>query len=309
MLHCEGYAKDENDVARDLYLALTQFFTLFPDLKNNDFYITGESYAGKYVPAIAYKIYSEGNNTDIPLKGIAIGDGLCDPQTMFGYGDYLFQIGLLDENQRNFFNQEEQKAVQLIAKQQFFEAFKIFDFLLNGDLINTTSYFTNITGLTFYYNFLMSKSPDEFSYYPSYLGLGSTRNAIHVGNLTYSEGNVVEMHIINDIMNTIKPWFTALLDAGYKTLVYSGQLDIIVAAPLTESFLQSVKWRKAEEYKKADRMIWKVAPTDPEVAGYVRVVDNLVQVVVRNGGHILPYDQPRASYDMITRFVKTQAFN
>ena len=296
-------------MAKDLYSALQQFFTLFFELKKNEFYITGESYAGKYVPAIAYKIYSEGNNSDIPLKGIAIGDGLCDPQTMFGYGDYLFQIGLLDENQRNFFNQEEQKAVGFIANQQYFEAFKIFDFLLNGDLINTTSYFTNITGLTFYYNFLMSKSPDEFSYYPSYLGLEAIRRAIHVGNLTYSEGNVVEMHIINDIMNTIKPWFAALLDADYKVLIYSGQLDIIVAAPLTENFLQSVKWKKADQYKKADRLIWKVSPKDTEVAGYVRVVDKLVQVVVRNGGHILPFDQPRASYDMITRFVKSQSFN
>ena len=36
-----------------------QFFQLFPSLKKNDFYVTGESYAGKYVPAISYKIHSE----------------------------------------------------------------------------------------------------------------------------------------------------------------------------------------------------------------------------------------------------------
>ena len=304
----KGYAKDENDVARDLYSALQQFFTIFSEQRKNDFYITGESYAGKYVPAIAYKIHSEGNSSNIPLKGIAIGDGLCDPQTMFRYGEYLYQIGLLDENQRDFFNSEEKKAVKYIENGQYFDAFKIFDFLLNGDLINGTSYFTNITGLTFYYNFLLSTAPDDFSYYSKYLGLEATRRAIHVGNLTYNEGNVVEMHIINDIMNTVKPWFAALLDANYKVLIYSGQLDIIVAAPLTESFLNSVQWSGAEQYKKADRKIWKVSPKDVDVAGYVRTVNKFLQVIVRNGGHILPYDQPRASLDMITRFVKNQSF-
>jgi carboxypeptidase C (cathepsin A) len=53
------YAKTEEDVASDLYDALQQFFTLFPDLRTkNEFYVSGESYAGKYVPAITYKIHT-----------------------------------------------------------------------------------------------------------------------------------------------------------------------------------------------------------------------------------------------------------
>ena len=55
----ECYAKNEEDVASDLYEALQQFFTLFPDLRqNNDFFVSGESYAGKYVPAITFKIHT-----------------------------------------------------------------------------------------------------------------------------------------------------------------------------------------------------------------------------------------------------------
>ncbi|XP_054156696.1 probable serine carboxypeptidase CPVL [Oppia nitens] len=302
-----GYATNETDVARDLYTALQQFFTLFPNERQNDFYITGESYAGKYVPAIAYKIHTEGNASNINLKGIAIGDGLCDPATQSAYGDFLYQIALLDENQRDFFNAEENKAVDYINKEQYFEAFKIFDLLLNGDLINSTSYFTNSTGLTFYYNFLMGSAPEEFGYYPKYLGLESTRRAIHVGNLPFSEGNIVEQHLLNDIMKSVKPWISTLLD-NYKVLIYSGQLDIIVAAPLTENFVRSIQWSKADQYKKAERIIWKVDKTDKEVAGYVRQVDRFLQIVVRNGGHILPFDQPRASYDMINRFVKNKSF-
>jgi hypothetical protein len=34
---------------------------------------------------------------------MAIGDGLCDPETMTDYGDFLFGIGLIDEDDRDYF--------------------------------------------------------------------------------------------------------------------------------------------------------------------------------------------------------------
>lgn len=52
--------------------------------------------------------------------------------------------------------------------------------------------------------------------------------------------------IVNDVMDTIKPRLAQLLDADYKVLMYSGMLDIIVALPLTESFLQTVPWKGLE---------------------------------------------------------------
>lgn len=63
-----------------------------------------------------------------------------------------------------------------------------------------------------------------------------------------------------------------------QVLIYSGQLDVIVAAPLTERFLPTVNWTGAAEYKKAPRFHWKVQPEDTEVAGYVRSVREFYQV-------------------------------
>lgn len=63
-----------------------------------------------------------------------------------------------------------------------------------------------------------------------------------------------------------------------QVLLYSGQLDVIVAAPLTERFLQTVPWSRLEEYKKAERSVWKIRKTDAEVAGYVRVAGDFAQV-------------------------------
>ena len=44
-----------------------------------------QSYAGKYVPAIGYKIHTENMNNPavkINLKGLAIGDGWSDPENV-----------------------------------------------------------------------------------------------------------------------------------------------------------------------------------------------------------------------------------
>lgn len=61
-------------------------------------------------------------------------------------------------------------------------------------------------------------------------------------------------------------------------LIYSGQLDVIVAAPLTERFLPTVNWTGAAEYKTAPRFHWKVQPSDTEVAGYVKQVKEFYHV-------------------------------
>jgi len=46
---------------------------------------SGTVLTGKYVPAISYKIHQENQKTPhykINFKGIAIGDGFCDPHNM-----------------------------------------------------------------------------------------------------------------------------------------------------------------------------------------------------------------------------------
>lgn len=60
--------------------------------------------------------------------------------------------------------------------------------------------------------------------------------------------------------------------------MYNGQLDIIVAAPLTERSLMSMNWKGSQRYKKAKKKVWKIFKSDDEVAGYVRQVDDFHQV-------------------------------
>ena len=50
-------------------------------------------------------------------------------------------------------------------------------------------------------------------------------------------------------------------------MIYNGQLDVIIAFPQTENFLNALDWTGKYDYAMTPRTIWKV---QGEVAGYVR---------------------------------------
>ncbi|XP_071441085.1 venom serine carboxypeptidase-like [Hetaerina americana] len=304
-----GYSKNETEVGENLYSALLQFFQLFPNLQSNDFFVTGESYAGKYVPAISYTIHQENPKAalHINLKGLAIGNGLCDPEHMLKYSSYLYQIGLIDTHTRDIFQAKEAEGVKFIQEKKYEDAFKIFDELLNGDLTPYPSYFYNATGFTFYYNYLHAKEESKFGDLGKFIQECKVREAIHVGNKPFNGGTVVEQHLKLDVMQSVKPWVEALLDSGlYRIVIYNGQLDIIVAYPLTVSFLNSLEWNGISAYKNATRNIWHV---DGKIAGYSKVAGPLTEILVRNAGHMVPTDQPKWAMDLINRFTANKTFS
>ena len=96
----DGYATNQTQVGDELVSALSQFFTVYPSLRSNDFYVPGESYAGKWVPTAAFAIheYNKNAKNKINLKGISIGDGAMDPPSQLGagkFGDLLFNLGMI----------------------------------------------------------------------------------------------------------------------------------------------------------------------------------------------------------------------
>ncbi|KZV64305.1 alpha/beta-hydrolase [Peniophora sp. CONT] len=75
-----GFSQGTPDISNDDELAaevagfLEQFLEVFSELKGLDFFVTGESYAGFYVPYIANYLYEHPGQVDLNLKGIWIAD-------------------------------------------------------------------------------------------------------------------------------------------------------------------------------------------------------------------------------------------
>lgn len=303
-----GYSNNMDDVAANLYSFLTQFFKAYPAYQSVDFYVTGESYAGKYIPAIGYKIWQMNSNNPsvkINLKGLAIGDGLCDPMTQVTtYADFAFQTGLASEIERDVMYQYQQRIMRDIQKSDWSDATDAFNDLVNAQYY--PSYYMNISGSVDYYDIRNSVLPN-WPDFTSYVNQTSIRAALHVGDHYFLDSTPVYNHLADDLMKSVKPYIPTLLD-NYKVMFYSGEFDFIVAATTTEAFLQSLDWQYINGYKTAHKAIWRVNATDADVAGYARQYKSLTQVIVRGAGHILPYNQPARAYDMIQRFVEDIPF-
>ena len=65
----------DETTAQDAYEFLINFFQGFPEYSSNKFYITGESYAGIYIPMLMQQISENSLNGNINLIGSAIGNG------------------------------------------------------------------------------------------------------------------------------------------------------------------------------------------------------------------------------------------
>ncbi|KOB76530.1 Carboxypeptidase [Operophtera brumata] len=296
-----GYCTDEKCIAIGLYNTMQQFYTLFPNLRSNDFYITGESYAGKYIPSLAMEVHkrnANGQEKRINLKGLAIGNGYCDPINQLDYGSYLYQHGLLDNNQRDVFKQYQDQIKQLIRRESWVRADLLMDKLIDG-VVSNTSFFKMFTGFNSYYNFLYTDSEYDSKKLLNLLQNDKVRHSIHVGGLPFHDGQVVVMHLAYDMMKSVASDISTLL-SHYKIVFYNGQLDIVVAYPLTVNFLRNLNFSSSKEYKTALRIIWRVGE---DVAGYVKKAGNLTEVLVRNAGHMVPMDQPKWAFDLITRVV------
>ena len=77
---------------------MLQFYEKYPKYSNLDLYITGESYAGHYIPAIGRAIVESNSIYAKNLKGIAIGNGWVDPYIQYkAYAQYAFQNRLINQ--------------------------------------------------------------------------------------------------------------------------------------------------------------------------------------------------------------------
>lgn len=186
------------------------------------------------------------------------------------FGDYLYQLGLIDTNARELFHEKEKQGRAYIKKRLFKSANDVFSSLIDM--------YQNLTGLNNYFNFLQQDdhSLDANSSMLQFLNRTDIRNAIHVGSLPFKIYNYdVGDKLENELMDTAAPYLSELLN-HYRILIYNGQMDVIVAYPLTVNFLQNLAFKNSEDYKKALRKIWRVGS---DVDGFVHEAGKLVDTL------------------------------
>jgi len=300
-----GYSNNMVDVGTNLYEALIQFLTLFPELQSKPLFITGESYAGKYVPTLGHFIHM--NNPSATLKvnlsGLAWGNGFTDPPLMMDYHSHLFQIGLLDEMGKIEFEAAEAKILSLIALNRWKDAAYAYGDMIAGDPLKPyNTLFTNLTGFTYVYNYLYQAETPR--YWIDYVSQKNVSDALHVYGRPYNRGNEVKEHFLNDLLKSVKPWVEELLNE-YRVLIYIGQLDCLIPSKQVHDYMRTLVFPGALEYKTSKRYKWMVGDT---IGGYVRTGGHLTDLVVRDAGHMVPLDQPELGWDLIDRFIKNKSF-
>lgn len=113
----------------------------------------------------------------------------------------IVQIGLIDLNQKAYFDLQTSLIRYSLEQGKYVEAFQILDALLDGDLTNTTSYFTNVTGINTDCNYLLTNEPIDQSFFIPFITSADRRKQIHVGNITFNGfSHTVEKFLLNDIV-------------------------------------------------------------------------------------------------------------
>ncbi|CDP07044.1 unnamed protein product [Coffea canephora] len=303
----EDVRHDEFGVSNDLYNFLQAFFKQHPEYAKNNFYITGESYAGHYIPALASRVLQGNKNkegTYINLKGLAIGNGLTNPGIQYkAYPDYALDMKVISQSDYNTL----QKSVADCDK-----ALKPCG--TNGENSCVTAFqvcesiFNDILSIAFglnYYDIRKECEGDlcyDFSNVEHFLSQQSVKSALGVGNIEFvSCSTTVHQDMITDIMRNLEVGVPALLEAGINLLVYAGEYDLICNWLGNSRWVEAMEWSGQKNYLAAPTVPFTV---DGSEAGLQKKYGPLIFLKVHNAGHLVPMDQPEAALDMIQRWLQ-----
>ncbi|XP_042756129.1 serine carboxypeptidase-like 50 [Lactuca sativa] len=292
----EEIPRDQNAVARHLFIAIRKFITLDPLFKSRPIYITGESYAGKYVPSIGYYILKKNPllpvSKRINLYGLAIGNGLTHPETQVNtYASHTYYLGLINEKQKTKMEKLQFEAIKLIKAGNWIDA--------RNARIVVLGFLQNITGLATLYDFRRHSPYD--SKVEEFLKNPEVKKALGVNeSMVFEEcSDVVGAALHEDVMKSVK-YMVEFVVKNTKLMLYQGQCDLRDGVVSVESWVKKMKWEGIEKFLDAEKDVWRV---NGVVAGYVQKWDNLSHVVVLGAGHFVPTDQNVNSQAMIEDWI------
>ncbi|RHY87169.1 hypothetical protein DYB35_010607 [Aphanomyces astaci] len=267
---------NDNFTTDRAYEFLEQFLELYPRYKNREFYITGESYAGIYIPFLVHKLVAS-PIANLSLTGFAIGNPFTD-NIIDGTGECTSEC---------------ESALEAgISMSEWDNSDVLNQYYIYGDVCKLQSNNQsktlipnkNIRPLT--HRGLVGPCQDVYT--ASYLQLPAVQTAIHVipDQIEWSDcSSAVTSHYTRSDSALDK--YPTILQAGLKGLIYSGDADSNV------NFIGTERWLTDEGLNLTVVEKWQAwFGPDKQLAGYTVRYTNLTFTTVKGAGHMVPAHRP-----------------
>jgi len=281
-----------------------KFFEKYPKYRNLEFFIAGESYAGKYVPTMANVILelNKKHTPAINLKGIAVGNGVIAPyyQTA-GQVSLAYEAKLINETIFQQIDLISDKCIGLIKEKKWTDASNvcgriIIELLRAAGDINPMNYKERCK----------IQNCFVYSNITRYLNQDSVKASLGVPqNVTWQTCNFEISFTDEDQMGSFIPEVEKLLDKGLRVLQYYGDLDLVAPYIGGLKWMQNTDWEGKSAFNRAPIKDWRA---HGQIAGKSKSYRNFVFITVKDAGHMAPHDQPENSLELFRRFLKNEPF-
>ncbi|CAG7827535.1 unnamed protein product, partial [Allacma fusca] len=299
----DAFANNSGEEGDEIYEALHQFFTLFKEFQEREFYLAGENYAASFIPYIVRRIETENDKGELKInvKGFIIGSPFIDVQQLYK-AQALYDFGLIDLDQKKIFDETMDKAINLIMNGQAKEGTQ----LVVSTYIGPDSLLTKFTGFKDYDSVLISKPTPEMQWFQNFIDSKEVHKYLHVGVHKYIDKNYSVLdRFAKEITSSHGQIIQEMLNKQYRILFYASQFNIFFPQNDITKLVNNLKWNGADKFSKASRKIWKV---NDDVAGYIKMADNFVYAIVRNAGNYAIQDQPAWVLDLVEKFLYNKEF-
>ncbi|KEH29969.1 putative carboxypeptidase C [Medicago truncatula] len=298
---------DQTSISNDLYDFLQEFFKQHPEFVKNDFYITGESYAGHFAPALASRIRRGNKDKEgiiINLKGFAVGNGMTNPRIQYlAYPQYALDMKLIAKEDQDDINKLMPKCHDAIktceagGKESCLLAFKQCEGVTNDIL--------SIAGNINHYDIRKTCHGDlcyDFSNVMKLLNEKTVKDALGVGDIEFvSCSKIVYDALQQDWMKNHEVDIPSLLEEGIKVLIYVGEFDLLCNWLGNSNWVHAMEWSGRNQFVAAKTVPFLV---DGAKAGLLNSYGPLSFLKVNDAGHMVPMDQPKAALQMLVNWMQ-----
>jgi len=273
--------KNETEMADDMYIFLTLWFQEYSQYAQNDFYITGESFGGHYVPALANRILTSSDTFN--LRGIGIGNGWVNPEIQYGsYGPFAYMNNLINEKVYTQMNKTYEQCVKAYSI-SVSEANEICSKLMNDVLASAGN--INI------YNIDEQCTCQPICYcvtlQTDYFNNKQTQQALGV-NQNWQVCQATQI-TTKDVMSPFAQDIPIVLANHLPVVIYNGMLDLICNYVGGDMWTLAMEWPYSSQYASAPLQPWQLNGVN---VGNIKTFANFTFIEVEQAGHMVPHDQP-----------------